>query len=70
MGNSGRFPQGNPAATESNNNYKLHAGSVHVFITHLTLTWITGSLTYVCGHSCACVRKGVGHTDSESAPHF
>ena len=36
-----------------------------------TLTWTTGSLTWVSDHSYACVYTwGVGHTDTESAQHF
>ena len=56
VGNSDRFPQGKPAATESRYptliNYKVHAGSFRVSVIHRTLT---GSLTCVRDHSYACV---------------
>ena len=59
MGNSGRFPQGKPAATESRYptliNHKVHAGSFCVFIIHRTLTWTTGSSTCIRDYSYACV---------------
>ena len=48
MGNSGRFPQGKPAATESRyqaltNKYSAcWPGFVRVSIIHITLTWTTG----------------------------
>ena len=65
MGKSGRFPQGKPAAAESRFptliNYKVHAGSFSVSIIHRTLTWTTGSWTWVRDHSCACVyARGLG----------
>ena len=55
MGNSGHFPQGKPAATESRypnlSNYKVHAESFRVSITHRTLTWTTGPLNLrACAH--------------------
>ena len=68
MGNLGRFPQGiKPAATESRYptliNYEMDAGSFCVSIIHQTLTWTTGSLTYVHDRSYACVytHKWVRH---------
>ena len=40
---------------------KAHAGYFHVSVIHLTLTWATGSLTCVRGHSYACVyTQGLG----------
>ena len=48
MGNSGRFSQGKPAATESRyppSNHKVHAGSFRVSMIHRTLTWTIGSVT-------------------------
>ena len=65
MGNSGRFPQGNPAATESRYptliHYEVHAGSFRASILHRTLTWTTGSLTCVRDHSYTCVyTRGLG----------
>ena len=64
VGHSGRFPQGNPAATESRYpsliNYKLHAESFRVSIIHRTMTWTKGSLTCVRNH-CECVHtRGLG----------
>ena len=76
MVNSGRFPQGKPAATELRYpnlfNYKVHAGPFRVSEIHRTLTWIIGSLTCAHGHSseCVCTRGLHGHTNSESAQHF
>ena len=59
IGNLGRF-QGKPAATTLIN-YKVHAGSFHVSKIHRTLTWTTGSLTCLCGHSYACIyTQGCG----------
>ena len=59
MGNSGRFPQGKPAATEPRYptliNHEVHAGSFFVSGIHQSLTWTTGSLMCVREHSCACV---------------
>ena len=65
VGNSGRFPQGKPAATKSRYptlmNYKAHAGSFRVSIIHRTLTWPTGSLTCVRDHSCVfAYTRGLG----------
>ena len=77
MGNSDRFPQGKPAATEPRYptliNYKVHAGSFRVSINHWTLNmdyrifkfnFRTWSLL------CVRIHMGVGYTDSESAQHF
>ena len=73
MGNSGRFPQGKPAATESRYlmNYKVHAVYFRVSTIHRTLTRTTWSLTCARDHSCSCVytRELHGFTDSESAQH-
>ena len=59
MGNSGRFPQGKPAATESRYpaliNYKVRAGYFRVSVINETLTWTIGSLTCVRDRSYACV---------------
>ena len=42
-------------------NYKVHAGSFRVSITHRTLTWTTGYLTCAPAHSYACVyTRGLG----------
>ena len=65
MGNSGHFPQGKPAVTESRYPtqiyYKVHAGSFRVSIIHRTLTWTTGSVTCVRDHSYACLNtRGLG----------
>ena len=61
MENSGHFPQGKPTATESRYptliNYKVHSGFFRVSVIHLTLTWITGSLTCVRDHSYARAYK-------------
>ena len=50
-------------ATQSQINYKVHAGSFCVSVIHRTLTRTTGSLTCVRDHSCACVvlyTRGLG----------
>ena len=66
MRNSGRFPQGKSAATEScyptRINYKVHAGSFCVSIIHRILTWTTWFLTRTCvrDHSCACIIVHTG----------
>ena len=65
MGNSGRFPQGKPTATESIYpaliSYKEHAGPFRVSIIHRSLTWTTGSLTCERDLSYACVyTRGLG----------
>ena len=58
-GNSGRFPQGKPAATESRYptliRNKVHHRFFRVSIIHRTLTSTIGSLTCVSDHSYACV---------------
>ena len=42
-------------------NHKVHAGSFYVSVIHRTLTWTTGSLTCIHGHSYACVYlRGLG----------
>ena len=72
MGNSGDFPKGKPAATESRYpsliNDNVHAGSFRVSVIHRTLTWTTVSLTCVRDH--AYPHRGWLGTDSESAQHF
>ena len=56
MGNSGCFPRGKPAATESRT---VYAGCFSVSIIRWTLTWTTGSLT--CAQMCVFTR---GCTDT------
>ena len=52
--------------------FSVHAGSFCISVIHQTLTWNTGYLSCVHGHSCACihVHTGVGLTNSKSAQHF
>ena len=56
VGNSGGFPRGKPAATESQYLAKptAHAGCFSVSIIHRTLTRTRGSLTCVCDLLVAC----------------
>ena len=64
VGNSGRFRQGKPAATESRYptliNDKVHAGYFRVSVIHRTRTWTTGSLTCsTCSFLCStCTHRG------------
>ena len=77
-GNSGGFPQGKPATTESryptlNINYKVHAGSFPVSVTHRTLIMdymILNVRTVRDRCYVGVYNTGVGHTDKESAQHF
>ena len=76
MGNSGRFPQGKPAATESRYpnliNYKAHAGSFPVSGTNPLNSDMNYRIFNVrTQFFCVRINTGVGHTtDSESAQHF
>ena len=62
MGNSGRFPQENIAATESRYstliNYEVHARSFRASIAHRTLTRTTRSLT--CIRDSFLYTRGLG----------
>ena len=59
--------------------FSVHSGSFPVSVIHRTLTRTTGSLSYVCDHSCACVYiRGSGTStasqhnifDSEKPTNF
>ena len=69
MGNSGCFPRGKPAATESPYLAYVACRMFQCFKIHRTLTWITGSLTcaQMLINACDCTR-GCTDTVRESAP--
>ena len=74
MRNSGRFPQGKPAATESHARLGLFVSVSFQNPPNFDMDYtIVISLTCRTGrdHSFACgIHTGVGYTDSESAQQF
>ena len=65
LGNSGCFPQGKPATTEScyptQINYKVHAGSFRISVIHQTLTWTTRIFNVLLwSFLCVCIHMWVG----------